>query len=153
MGRRRYRSDEPDAVSEFFELLVQIAGASPLIGCILGGVFLVGAAVLWRQVILIKVRLGDLLYIPPGSGYEWLNKANQKHVDFVLCNSADLRAQLVIELDDKTHDQPGRIERDRFVDEALACAQIPILHVRAAVAYDVQELNGQIARALSGSSV
>lgn len=121
MGRRRYRSEEPDAVSEFFELLVQVAGAAPLIGCI---------------------------YIPPGSSYEWRNRASQKHVDFVLCDPADLRPRLVIELDDKSHDQPERIERDRFVDEALACAEIPVLHVRAAVAYDVQELAERVARAM-----
>ncbi len=57
------------------------------------------------------------------------NKIIQKSVDFVLVDIYTFETKLVIELDDKTHLQTNRIERDGFVDKSLKSAQVAILHV------------------------
>ena len=51
-----------------------------------------------------------------------------KHVDFVLCNEK-LVAKWVIELDDASHQQKNRINRDSFVDEVLKSTGYIILHM------------------------
>lgn len=85
-------------------------------------------------ILLSKIRLSDL--IEPLKGTEnrqaSLNKINQKHVDFVLCDSTKINPILIIELDDASHDRADRQERDNFVDQALESAGIPILHTRTA---------------------
>jgi hypothetical protein len=54
---------------------------------------------------------------------------NQKSVDFVACDKKQLRPLFVIELDDKTHNQPKRIERDREVERVLRGAGIPLIRI------------------------
>lgn len=82
-------------------------------------------------ILFAKVRLHDLVEPVRGcSQYmTYLNKVQAKHVDFVLC-SQKLVAKAVIELDDRSHDDPKRKERDRFVDAALKAAGYKILHIR-----------------------
>lgn len=53
--------------------------------------------------------------------------------------------RLVIELDDRSHYRADRRDRDAFVDDVLASAGIPILHVRLQRSYDTQALAQQIA--------
>jgi hypothetical protein len=55
---------------------------------------------------------------------------------------------LVVELDDRTHRQPDRQERDHLVDAALALAGIPVVHVTAAAGYDRREIGSQLEKAL-----
>jgi very-short-patch-repair endonuclease len=71
---------------------------------------------------------------------------------FVLVDGTTTAILLVIELDDRTHQQARRRERDAFVDRALAAAGIPILHVKAASAYDARELAAVIARQMVTAS-
>jgi Protein of unknown function (DUF2726) len=106
-----------------------------------------------RYRIAMKVRLGDLVAVR-GNGSAATrarNKTWQKHVDFILCDHYPVRPRLAIELDDKTH--ASRQERDDYVDQCLACAGLPILHVRCQQAYDVAQLatdiNAMIALAKS----
>lgn len=54
---------------------------------------------------------------------------NQKSVDFVACDKANLRPLFVIELDDQTHNQPKRIERDKEVERILHEAAIPLIRI------------------------
>lgn len=100
--------------------------------------------------IMSKVRLADLVHAPTGREWQsaW-NKISQKHVDFVLCDPATVRPLVVLELDDRSHRRPERIERDAFVDRVFADAALPILHVPLRRNYDLRALRGQIERALS----
>lgn len=100
------------------------------------------------QIVLAKVRLADVVAVTArrSERMSWLARVIQKHVDFVVCEAKTLRILLVIELDDRTHDDPDRQERDSFVDDVLAAAGIPIHHVRARQAYDVEELRRLLAR-------
>lgn len=52
---------------------------------------------------------------------------NQKSVDFVACDKKQLRPLFAIELDDKTHNQPKRVERDAEVERILRGAGIPLM--------------------------
>jgi hypothetical protein len=45
-----------------------------------------------------------------------------------------------IELDDSSHNQPDRIERDAFVDDVFAVADLPLLHIPVRGSYNTSEL-------------
>lgn len=108
-----------------------------------------------RYVIMAKVRLSDVIDVR-ATGATWAkarNKIQSKHVDFVLLDPADLTLRLIIELDDRSHEREDRQKRDAFVDQALAQAGIPILHVAAAYTYDPQELLRQINAACGGTRI
>lgn len=96
--------------------------------------------------IALKPRLGDVLYVPRGTEGKrsHTNRINQKHLDFLLCDSRSLNPVLAIELDDQSHQRSDRQSRDEFVDSALKAADIPILHVRASRAYVPLEVKQQI---------
>ena len=87
-----------------------------------------------------KTRLADLIEVDSAPRTsEWhsdFNRIKSKHVDFVLYEKAGSRLVGVIELDDSSHQLADRQRRDRFVDEALKQAGIPILHQRWLPSYD-----------------
>lgn len=71
------------------------------------------------------------------------NKIQRKHVDFVLCDKRNLEAACAVELDDRSHQQQDRRERDQFVDGVFAAAGIPMLRVpcrRTCAAADLRRL-------------
>lgn len=104
-----------------------------------------------RYRVFAKVRLLDLLWLPRGTAnpQSFRNRVQSKHVDFVLCTPDDLAPAVVIELDDASHESPERVERDSFVDQALAAAGLPILHLSAKRGYVTDELAERIAAATS----
>jgi hypothetical protein len=90
--------------------------------------------------VFAKVRLIDLLWIPPGARdrQTHLKRVMAKHVDFVLCDRDTSAPRLVIELDDSSHAQQR--ERDAFVDRVLKSAGLPLLRVPARRGYNAREL-------------
>jgi len=78
-----------------------------------------------------KVRLLDI--IEPRKGekdYKALfYKVQAKHVDFVICDKS-MKILGVVELDDSSHDQKDRRERDLFVDEILKSVGYKVVHTR-----------------------
>lgn len=100
--------------------------------------------------VFAKVRLMDLVKMAPeaeGKGF-WIHNAGNMHVDFVLCDQTQTLFLLAIELDDKSHRAEKRRKRDQFVNEVLACAQLPLLRVSCREAYDVEILRSQLATKL-----
>ncbi|MGE5295029.1 MAG: DUF2726 domain-containing protein [Solirubrobacterales bacterium] len=95
-----------------------------------------------------KVRLADIINVKSGLNQSErqraLNRLLQKHVDFVLCDPKELSLQMVIELDDSSHETTPRQARDAFLDEALAAADVRILHVPAKRTYSVQDIRDAI---------
>jgi very-short-patch-repair endonuclease len=80
---------------------------------------------------LPKVRLLDLIEPRRGEGFmSALGKIQSKHVDFVICDQ-NLYIKAIVELDDKSHDQPDRQERDRFVDDVLTSVGYTVIRTRA----------------------
>lgn len=63
-------------------------------------------------------------------GQSWsaaFQRINRKSVDFLLCEIESFRPVVAIELDDSTHLQPKRMERDDFVNTICANAGIPLV--------------------------
>lgn len=88
------------------------------------------------------VRIADVLTVPAEipQRRKWLNKILAKHVDFVLCDPGSLAPRMAIELDDASHDQPDRQERDQFVDHAFESAGLPLLRIRVGTSYDAKSI-------------
>lgn len=78
-----------------------------------------------------KVRLFDLIEPRRGVGNRQtlINKIWAKHVDFVLVDR-NMNVIGVLELDDKTHDRSDRVERDKFVRNALEGAGLTMIQTR-----------------------
>lgn len=91
-----------------------------------------------------KVRLADIIKVKgkmnKSSRQNAFNRIQSKHVDIVACDPATLIVQFVIELDDSTHSQPKRRNRDDFVDNALKAAGVPVVHVAAKRVYSEQDI-------------
>lgn len=78
-----------------------------------------------------KVRLLDLVEPRRGEGFmSALGKIQSKHVDFIICDQ-NLYIKAIVELDDNSHDQPDRKERDRFVDDVLTSVGYTVIRTRA----------------------
>lgn len=103
--------------------------------------------------VFAKVRLMDLILPAQGTARRQtaINKIQSKHVDFVLCDKATLAVLGVVELDDRSHEEPDRRDRDGFVDGAVKSAGIPIVHVAAKASYDVTELRSEFPRTVEPS--
>lgn len=103
-------------------------------------------AVAPNLVVFPKVRLADVVKVRKGNE-AWqshYNRISAKHVDFLVCNCDTLSPALVVELDDSSHERADRQERDAFVDNALASAGLPILHVPARSQYNPAEIVAKV---------
>lgn len=100
--------------------------------------------------IFAKVRLADLIEVEAGVPAKVrrnaFNRISQKHIDFCVCRRSDLAVLYLVELDDSSHKRKSRASRDRFVDQALQVAGVPILRFQARRTY----LAGEIAERIEG---
>ena len=96
--------------------------------------------------IFAMVRIADLLRVEDGvrNKRSWINKILAKHVDFVLCDPGSLVPVLCIELDDRSHARPDRVERDEFVDAAFDSAGLPLLRIPVQKNYPPREIRDLI---------
>lgn len=87
-----------------------------------------------------KVRILDLVEPIKGNPkYKtFLWKIQAKHVDFVLCDSK-LVARKIIELDDNSHTQTDRIERDNLIDTVLESCGYKVLHTRNIIEEEIEK--------------
>ena len=67
--------------------------------------------------VFAKVRLADLIK-PRNNNQKLFWKIQAKHIDFLICDGS-LKPKLVIELQDGSHKEEKRKERDAFVKEVL----------------------------------
>ncbi len=99
-----------------------------------------------------KVRVADVLKIKStgnkSRNRSAFNKINAKHFDYVVCNKNDLSVLCVIELDDKSHNQRSRQNRDNFLESACNSAQLTLLRFEAKKSYPPQEVRGKILQGL-----
>lgn len=102
-----------------------------------------------------KVRLEDIFGVQKGldraARTAARNRINRKHVDFLLVRASDLTPICGIELDDSSHEEDDRKERDQFVDAVFASGGIPLLHFTAAKAYNPTDVAAKISAALEGA--
>lgn len=95
-----------------------------------------------------KVRLEDIFGVKAGlergERQAARNRINRKHVDFLLVQSTDLAPLAGIELDDSSHEEEDRQQRDAFVDSAFASAGLPLLHVPVQKTYNPAEVRSKL---------
>jgi len=96
--------------------------------------------------IFAKVRLSDVLDTLPDLVAQKkrtaVERIRQKRLDFLICQASTTEIIGVITLDDE-FDEQKRLDsqiQDRFVDMALAAAQIPLLHLPPKTNYSVATL-------------
>ncbi len=112
-------------------------------------------AVAQRYVVFAKVRLFDVLWLPPTvkNRQFFMNVVTSKHADFVLCDPDTMSPVLVIELDDPSHQAAYRRHRDQVFNAVLKSAGLPVLRMSARQTYDVQELADILVRAVGQQSL
>jgi hypothetical protein len=97
-----------------------------------------------------KVRLEDIIQVRPGTdprtAFAARNRIKSRHIDFVLCHPDTLEILASVELDDRSHDRPDRMERDDFVDEALRVSGIPCIRFGVQDSYCAREIQQAIKR-------
>ena len=85
----------------------------------------------YRLHILSKVRLADLVNVKSGLSksdyYKAFAKIKAKHVDFVLANPSNLKVYCVIELDDPSHNEIERQQRDFFLEKVCEVVKLPLI--------------------------
>jgi len=97
----------------------------------------------------------DSIIAPNGSRdsrFTAFRHINQKSVDFVACDKTNLRPLFAIELDDKTHSQPRRIERDKEVERILQGAGIPLIRIENRGRFEPKALAQQVQRGIDESA-
>jgi hypothetical protein len=97
-----------------------------------------------------KVNLGDLFFASCknfGQRQSYTNKINRKHVDFLLCDPKTAKPMVGIELDDKSHNQQKRQERDLFVEQVFGKANLPLERFSVQHSYKTGELNSKLQKA------
>ncbi|NJK34557.1 MAG: DUF2726 domain-containing protein [Oscillatoriales cyanobacterium SM2_2_1] len=101
-----------------------------------------------RLVIFSKVRVADVLTPETGlNKSHWqraFNKISAKHFDFVLCDPDELTVSVVIELDDRSHQKPSRMDRDNFLNLAVQSSELKMLRFTVKAAYSVLEIESKI---------
>lgn len=94
--------------------------------------------------IFAKVRVADALKPQKGiSKSAWqtaFNKISRKHFDFLLCNKGDLSIICGIELNDQSHKNKDRRDRDNFLKSACSSANLPLIMLNAQKTYSLAEI-------------
>lgn len=90
-----------------------------------------------------KVRIADVLTPDDRlSGKAWwraFTAISSKHLDFVLCRQ-DASIVCAIELDDRSHNKPERLERDALVDAACTQAGLPLARFAVSRRYEAADI-------------
>lgn len=90
--------------------------------------------------ISLKPRLADILK-PNAKGKTYqtaFNRICSKHVDFLLYDPITFQIKAAIELDDSSHRQSNRKQRDDFLNQAFRSTDIPLHRFPAQKQYDPQ---------------
>ncbi len=102
-----------------------------------------------QYVIQTKIPLRDII-----ARYGWLEKGlytmhQHGHIDFLICDQR-LNPRLAVELDDRTHQRPDRVDADRRKEELLANARLQLIRIRVGDRWGEKEREA-ILSALSGT--
>lgn len=103
--------------------------------------------------IFAKVSVADVVSVKSiADRSAWqiaFNKIGAKHFDFILCDKGDLSIVCAIELDDKSHQQGDRIERDQLLENVCQSALLPLIRFEAKDTYSLQVVRAKILHALT----
>jgi very-short-patch-repair endonuclease len=79
--------------------------------------------------VMCSVRLIDIIEPLDKKDFTARAKVIQKHIDFLVCSKWYLNPILAIELNDTSHRNSKRYERDNFLDLVFQSAWLPLLFV------------------------
>ena len=69
--------------------------------------------------VLAKIRFADLVEVSAEADkkeyMKYFGKIKSKHIDFILCKKDNLYPELLIELNDSSHNTEDRIKRDEYI--------------------------------------
>ena len=103
--------------------------------------------------VLGKVRVADVVSVKSLSDRRaWqraFNRISAKHFDFVICANDDLEIVAAVELDDKSHGNRQRQDRDEFLAGLCEAINLPLVRVPAQRAYSLADLRVAIGAALA----
>jgi len=103
-----------------------------------------------------KVRIADIVEpqrnLDNSVRQKALNRISSKHFDYVLCAKEDLSVVCVIELNDQSHQQLKRQERDAFLVGLCQTVSLPLVQVPAQRTYLVSEIRTKVMDALGRNS-
>ncbi|MGI6656135.1 MAG: DUF2726 domain-containing protein [Desulfobulbus sp.] len=95
-----------------------------------------------------KVRMLDVFLFESGiNRSEWqtgFNKISRKHFDFILYYPESYQIYAAVELDDKSHNEEERRERDIFVEKACEKAGLNLFRFQAQYEYSPKEISDKI---------
>lgn len=101
-----------------------------------------------------KVSLKEFLSVTDQKNFQsHYNKIDRKHVDFLLCNPNTLEPVFAIELDDSSHRQADRGQRDIFVETILAKAGLPLVRIPVRASYNSHELGALFKNAIQNRDI
>lgn len=103
--------------------------------------------------ILAKVRVADVLMPQKGiSKSAWqtaFNKISRKHFDFLLCKKSDLSVICGVELNDQSHKNKDRKDRDSFLLSACCSANLPLVMFNAQSNYSLVQIKEKLSAHIS----
>ncbi|QKK06962.1 MAG: DUF2726 domain-containing protein [Planctomycetota bacterium] len=80
-----------------------------------------------------------------GERQKWRNKVDRKTFDFVIID-ARTRVLACVELDDSSHGQQRRRERDAFLERVCAAAGVRLVRVEGRQRYELEGVAGVLAK-------
>ena len=89
-----------------------------------------------RNISILTVKAG----LDTSTRSSAFNRIKAKHPDFVVCDPSDMSVKFAIELDDSSHKQTKRMERDGFLDDAMQSTGIPFHRFVIKRDYDPKEV-------------
>ena len=97
-----------------------------------------------------KVRVADIVEPNPTKNRsEWsraFSKIKAKHFDYVICATDTLKPVCAIELDDKSHNQKKRQQRDQLLESVCQDANLPLIRVPAKRSYKLEEVKALLSK-------
>ncbi len=104
--------------------------------------------------VMFQVRVAAILR--PRRRGQWEShgrRVSQKAFDFVLVEKGTSLVRCAVELDDRTHEQPERRRRDRFLEAACRRAGLPLFRMKVARDYDPEALRTAVLETMSEDRV
>lgn len=104
-----------------------------------------------------KVRVADIVEPNPTKNRsDWsraFSKIKAKHFDYVICTADTLKPVCAIELDDKSHSQKKRQQRDQLLESVCQDANLPLIRVPAKRSYKLEEVKAVLSKRFGQTQV
>ncbi len=106
--------------------------------------------------VLNRVKLADIVTVRKGvstkAGQTAVNNANNKYLDFVICERDSMKLLGTVDLVD-TNGKGYKVKKDWFVSGALEASSIPHIRIKVKPNYSVEEIRTCIANRLLGKEI